>query len=494
MGNQVLSTIKYVAGTKPVFLLSEIALYLDTPMTPGRIYGEIEPHLKELGLSATHKGSDYEISRIPKTAPYILNDRENTAIETYLGNMALPSWVDTAIEGYIAKKTGKDLTDPVILDRLRHAIVAQKDDYWKPTAQRTLQYTKGYAVLGYLAYHFPVYFMQFRHLLALLARQGLLKNRMTILDLGTGPGVVPLALADFWRLLDTATTDVYSLEQSKEHIEAFQALARALPHDGNQAVIRPPVETDLTSLQENAFPGSVDLLVCSNVLNELAALPLQKRADILMSYAERLAPEGTILIIEPAEESSSIGLRSLSLALKKRGLSIYAPCSFIWNTNCTPDRCWSFTTAPAIRPTHLMTVLADCSESFRYINTDIKFSYVILRKEAKTPISCLPQGIKAMRLSRIHLNEGRRVTIVAAKMSGELGGGKTHVVKICDGSATKPVYAVLPAFHCTQDTRELLAAPYGAILVFEEVIVKYNPAHDSYNVLANRTSTIKQMS
>ena len=63
-------------------------------------------------------------------------------------------------------KTGKDWSDPVILERLRRAIVAQKDDYWKPTNKRSLQYTKGYSVFGYLAYHFPVYFMQTRHLLA----------------------------------------------------------------------------------------------------------------------------------------------------------------------------------------------------------------------------------------------------------------------------------------------------------------------------------------
>ncbi len=35
---QFLSTIKYVSGTKPAFLLSEIAAYLDEPLTIGQIH------------------------------------------------------------------------------------------------------------------------------------------------------------------------------------------------------------------------------------------------------------------------------------------------------------------------------------------------------------------------------------------------------------------------------------------------------------------------
>ena len=42
---QFLSTVKYVAGTKPSFLLSEIAAYLDEPLTAGQMYEALRPHL-----------------------------------------------------------------------------------------------------------------------------------------------------------------------------------------------------------------------------------------------------------------------------------------------------------------------------------------------------------------------------------------------------------------------------------------------------------------
>ena len=68
---QFLSTIKYVAGTKPSFLLSEIAAYLEEPLTIGQMYAALQPHLAGLGLSAQKTGEDYTISRLlPSPALY----------------------------------------------------------------------------------------------------------------------------------------------------------------------------------------------------------------------------------------------------------------------------------------------------------------------------------------------------------------------------------------------------------------------------------------
>ena len=66
---QFLSTVKYVAGTKPVFLLSEIAAYLDDPLTVGEMYATLQPHLAGLGLVAQKSGEDYRISRLQQSPP-----------------------------------------------------------------------------------------------------------------------------------------------------------------------------------------------------------------------------------------------------------------------------------------------------------------------------------------------------------------------------------------------------------------------------------------
>jgi len=488
---QLISTIKYVSGMKPSFFLTEIIPYLDEPMPVHQIYTVLSPKFKEMGLLAKKIGGDYEISHLLPPQPHTLNEEEEKRIDVFFDGSSFPPVLERAIEQYITKKVGKEWTDPVILERLRRAIVAQKDDYRKPTHKRALRYTKGYSVLGYLAYHFPVYFMQAQHLLAQLACDGLLKEEMTILDAGTGPGVVPLAIADFYSRLDTAQATIHSIERSEEHIEAFMFLTEHGAKKNAHVTIIPPVKADITAFSEKLLPEGIDLMIFSNVLNELSGSSIEQRADLVMRYAERLCDDGMVLIVEPAEEVTSTGLRTLSLALKKRGLSIYAPCSFIHTTNCTPDRCWSFVTAPKIRPTHIMNTLAACDEPFRYVNTDIKYSYVILRKDGKIRETFrVPAGSRCLRLSQIHRHVEKRVNIIAAKMSEELGDKQTHMFRMCDGSATKPVYAVLPAFHITTGNEVILSAPYGSIIQLENVLVRYNKAHDAYNVLVSRNSRI----
>jgi hypothetical protein len=488
---QLISTIKYVSGTKPSFFLTEIIPYLDEPVPVHRIYAVLSPKLKELGLLAKKVGADYEISHILPPQPYHLNGEEEKRVTAFFDESRFPPILERAIEQYVTKKTGKDWTDPVITERLRRAIVAQKDDYWKPSYTRAIRYTKGYAVLGYLAYHFPVYFMQTEHLLALLARDGLLKKEMTILDVGTGPGVVPLAIADFYSRLDAARATIHSIERSEEQIEAFMFLAEHGLGNTARVTINSPVKADITALSEKLLPTGIDLAIFSNVTNELTGASTEQRADLVMRYAERLTDDGMILIAEPAEEVTSTGLRTLSLALKKRGLSMYAPCSFVHTTNCTPDRCWSFVSAPKIRPTRLMNTLAVCDEPFRYVNTDIKYSYVILTKDGRTRETYrVPAGSRCLRLSQIHRHVEKRVNIIASKMSEELGDKQTHMFRLCDGSSTKPVFAVLPAFHITPGNEAILSAPYGSILQLENVLVRYNKAHDAYNVLVSRTTRV----
>jgi SAM-dependent methyltransferase len=489
--NDLIRALKSVAETKPVFRLSEILPYPDEPVPVAELFAMLSPHLPALKLRAEQSGGDVIISRILPSQTYLLNPGESERLAKFFAMRSIPSLLQQGIEDYILKKSGKERDDPAILDRLRKAIVAQKDDYWKPVQKRLLRYTRAYTVLGYLAYHFPVYFLQTEHLLEMLARDGLLKKSMTILDIGTGPGVVPLAIADFWSRLDGAKADVYSVERSEEHIEAFLYLRDQFVPKGGKVSVKPPVKADITTPGLIRIPPQVDLLVFSNVLNELNDRPPAERADLVMQYAERLAPDGTILIVEPAEEAVSTQLRLLTLALKKRGLTVHSPCSFIWGTNCTPDRCWSFATKRNILPTRLMGNLAECSEPFRYINIDIKYSSAVLRKDTLTR-HCyrVPPGSRVLRLSQIRRHVDKRINLIAAKMSENLGDAKNLMFRICDGTADTPVFAVVPAFQVTPENERIVSAPYGAILMLRGVHVRYNPKHDAYNVLVSRQTII----
>jgi 2-polyprenyl-3-methyl-5-hydroxy-6-metoxy-1,4-benzoquinol methylase len=489
--HQLISTLRHVASTKPVFFLSEIIPCLDDPLPVEDLFRILSPKLSALGLKAKKSKGDFEIMRIPPAQSYLLNEEELERQKIFFAKREMPGPLAHSIEDYISKKVGRDWNDPIIIERLRRAIVSQKDDYWKPLHKRSLHYIKGYSVLGYLAYHFPVYFIQSEHLFLMLACDGLLKKKMNILDAGTGPGVVPLAIADFYSRLDEAQATIYSLERSDEHIEAFTYLRDAVVPRGGRVSIKPAIKTDIRSPDLEKLPGKFDLIVFSNVLNELPDATMEARADIVAQLSDRLAPDGTILIIEPADEENATRMRSLTVSLHKKGLSVFSPCSFIWGSTCTAPRCWSFETAPSIRLSRLMETLAHCGDSYRYVNTDIKYSYAVLRKDDMRKENCrLAEGSKFLRLSKLHLHVGKRVNVAGIKMSGELGDARSHVYKICDGTAKTPVYAVLPSYHITPENDLINSAPYGSILELRNILVRYNKSHDAYNLLVSRNTKV----
>jgi hypothetical protein len=75
-------------------------------------------------------------------------------------------------------------------------------------------------------------------------------------------------------------------------------------------------------------------------------------------------------------------------------------------------------------------------------------------------------------------------------MSGELGDARSHVFKLCDGTAKTPVYAVLPSYHITPENDLITSAPYGSILELRNVLVRYNKTHDAYNLLVSRNTKV----
>jgi len=426
--------------------------------------------------------------------PFTLSDQESGNLNAFFLRRRIPAIVEKGIEDYISKKTGMPWKDPVALDRLRKAIMSQKEDYWKPAQQRTLRYTKGYSVLAYLAYHFPVYYMQTEYLLAMLARDGLLKPTVNILDAGSGPGVASLAIADFYSRLDSARAVVHSVERSEEHIEAFQFLRDQCTSAGTNVSIKKPIAMDISNPNLEKIPGKIDLIIFSNVLNELPGEDIQSHADVVEKISKRLSPDGSILVIEPADEDNATRMRQLVIALVKRGFSIYSPCTFLWGSLCGAPRCWSFTTAPPIHPPRMMEVLGSGPEGYRFLNTDIKYSFAVLRKDGRVKHECrMPAGAKFLRFSHLSDHIGKRVNVVAAKMSGELGNARTHVIKVCDATANVPVYAVVPSYHVTQDNSLILEAGYGSLLEFQGVLVRYNKTHDAYNLLITRNTKIKAL-
>lgn len=489
---QVIDTFKYISNMKQQFLLSEIQNFINENLAVLEIYNIIRPLLSDLNLQCIEQNGDFRINHIPSAIPIILTPEQQQKLDMFFKYPVVSAQLQVIIEQYINKKTGKQWDDTIVLERIRKAIIGQKSKYWKEGEKRKISYEKGYSVIAYLAYQFPVYFIQFQHLLYELVQAGILKNHMKILDMGTGAGTVPLAIINFYKKLDAYQADIHTVELYEENIEAYNSLVPA--YAPNYVKINKPIKTNIKNISTTDIPHDIDLIVFSNVLNEIKSLTLEDKADIVKKIAFSLADDGSIIIIEPADKLNSISMRKLSILLRNRGLEIYAPCSFIRGICCTLQECWSFEQKPDINPPLLMHMLADCKEPYKYINTDIKYSYGILRKDKLTK-QCyrVPKKSKFALISHINKHKGKRINVIGALMSHDLGDSKYSLFRICDGTSKKSVYAVIPIHNVTDDNVLLKQAKYGEILELYNVLVNYNEDKDGYNLLLSRSSTVSRV-
>lgn len=411
----------------------------------------------------------------------------------FLDRPRVPANLERLIEAYIEKKTGKRWNDPVVLSRIRAAVIAQKRDYWREGEKRKISYHTGYQVLGYLAYQLPVFFVQFQHLLLELAREGLIRPALRVFDAGTGPGVVPLAVIDFLQRVEGNSATIFGLDASEEHCEAYRFLVPASAGRDPHIHVEPPLCADLRTVSRDRLPGDIDLLVFSNVLNEIREKTPRERAELLITYAGFLADQGTIAVIEPADLSNATALRQTTMAATEHGpLGVYAPCTFLWGERCVPTSCWSFIEHPAVQPTRLMRALAEDPEPYRYLNTDIKFSYALLRKDGLTRCRFkVRPNAPFLRMSKLPFHVDHRVNVVGAVMSGDIGDPQHLVMKFCDGTTATPVYVVMPRYHRGRGTSPLLKATYGDILELRQVLVRYHDRYGAYNLLITRASQVQ---
>ncbi len=492
MTPEPLSLAKYLASSRAEFALSEMNLYLSQKYDEKELYEILKPHLYDLDLFC---GADYKCTKLVKR-PLPADDSIIRELDRIFKTPKLPVSIEKLIESYIERSCGKNWHTGKTAQLIRENIVKQKEEYWK--GEQKLQYPR-IRIISYLLYHFPVYFCQFQYLLFDLFKNSLLTNKMSILDVGSGPGTITLSTLDFLqKLLDIYSKigidvklniKIDSIEQARENIDCYNELTSnylsgLAPEKANITINEPihaPVETAQVAMD-------ADLIIFSNVLAEMRSSPAE-RANVVERIASG-SKNPTIIIIEPADLVNSKALRVTQHALVKKGFTVYSPCTFIWGTTCRGDNCWSFQELGNIQAPGFMKKIARTEDSYRYINTDMKFSSVILRKDGMAKHAYKAKG-KFMQLANLPRHIEKRVNVAASVMSGNLGDGKTFVFKICDGTTSTPCYAVLPAYHVSEGNKKLMEAGYGDTVEIYGTLVRENRALSSYNLLITRNTNVK---
>jgi 2-polyprenyl-3-methyl-5-hydroxy-6-metoxy-1,4-benzoquinol methylase len=486
---KIRTCLEALAASKKSFSLMDLLRALSFQGTPEELHAEIWPLLPATGFYAQVERGKVRFGKRPDQKKITPDPELTDALRGFLRSPVLPSRWEGLVRAYIEKKTGKEWDDPVVLERIRQAILAQKAQYWKEGATRRIGYRKGYAVMAYLDYQAPGYFIQAEHLLLMLLEKGLLKEGMRILDAGTGPGTVPSAISDFSRRIGGFSADIFPVERSEEFIDAFRELNPADTNGTAGIRIHAPLVGDLSTLPPESFPTTLDLVIFQNVLNEIP--DERQRMAVIRKLSGLLAPGGLVLMVEPADYQNATLLRKSAIASLSGGmLSLLAPCRYPWGLHCDPGSCWSFEEQPPLIPPPLMEKVAAPGDAYRFINTDIKYSWALLRKKDVGEREARPGDSHYTRLASLRQVKGRTVDLLVTVMSPDIGDSTHHVFKICDGTAKKPVFAVLPSYHITTGNASLLSRAYGDMAVLSEVTVRFNTAKDAWNILVTRQSRV----
>jgi len=158
--------------------------------------------------------------------------------------------------------------------------------------------------------------------------------RWRVLDLGAGLGASTLGIASFARRAGIEGLDVLAVEREPRAIDVLRHLAARTGH-GALAADTVPValesrELDLERIDVRALGSEFSFAVLGLSLNELwtdAPDRLDRRAELLRRLTSVLAPDGALVVIEPALAASARDLQRVRDRAVALGLHVVAPCT-----------------------------------------------------------------------------------------------------------------------------------------------------------------------
>ena len=208
------------------------------------------------------------------------------------------------------------------------------------------------------------------------------KDKLRILDLGSGPGTAILGIMDFFSsqgekpFLEFIAVDPLS-DNLRDAERLFQSFRKEVSANTSLLTIKSSIERT-KSLPEGPF----DMIILSNVLSEVSHHDperIEKRVTLLNALLKRsLAGDGSCIIIEPALRATSRELLEVRDGLLREGLHIYSPC--LMNDPCPAlinPKDWCHEDIPWEPPATIREI--DKLTGLR--KDSLKFSWLIIRKD-----------------------------------------------------------------------------------------------------------------
>ncbi|MFC4356436.1 small ribosomal subunit Rsm22 family protein [Halobium salinum] len=504
--DSVRSNAKYLRNVRPVDP-DEIAEYVEGHPHPGVVRTVLREEAFDLGLVEREDGTFVPVPEEPVSPP---NWRPE----------AFPDAYAFAVEDLLVGRHGANWHLGESGDALREAVRRLKTDY---LYGNDVEYDET-AALGYALYHLPDYYATTGYVLDDLAENGLLPRKLRVLDVGAGVGSPALGLHDY--LPEDSLVDYHAVEPSAA-ADVLDRLVEETTRNFHTTVHRTTAEElDLDELvggeggdAASADDGGADtdaaafdLVLFGNVLSELG-----DPVAVVERYLDVLASDGSLVAIAPADLETSTGLREVERAVAPVGgdVTVYSPTLRLWDGETPSDRGWSFDVRDDLAVPGFQRRLDEGAgmagqdagsdadhEPGEFVNVDVQFSYSILRLDGARRLDVRASPERHAKMAEMERHVTERIDLAAVKLSHDLaarrresGGNRgdrdddpNPLFKISDGSESVEHYAVLTRESALN--RDLLEAPYGAVLAFENVLCLWNDDEEAYNLVVDGETVV----
>lgn len=155
-----------------------------------------------------------------------------------------------------------------------------------------------------------------------------------VLDLGAGLGATGLGAASFAAgIQGVEALEIHAVERDTRALELYAALAARCGRGALEAAAVPVrLAPRALDLERDLPDGAYDLVLVGLTLNELFTSdpdPVGRRTDWLRDLAGRLAPGGSLVVVEPALREPTRHLMAVRdrVAGADGGPSVFGPCT-----------------------------------------------------------------------------------------------------------------------------------------------------------------------
>lgn len=290
----------------------------------------------------------------------------------------------------------------------------------------------------YLMYYMPFNIPKVQLVFLQLMKRKQLPRKLDLLDIGSGVGTTTIAILDLIALLDALcelygktsffdAVNISTIEGSVDNIAVYKEIVSFFTGrlgkiaSTKKATIKPTI---LADIEKNKVSGSFDIIVLSNVINEIKNY--LQRKEILLRISGNLKKNGDLIIIEPASKNRAEMMNKLKYELcNTANLSSIAPCGSC--EKCT--HCWTFQTCDIANSELISYVDKLYEEKYSskykdtFYNDRLKWAYCILSsnrpEDLCSDLSTLEENVPAN--VRVHV----------------VGSRRDNTYEICDGIGNK---------------------------------------------------------